>query len=93
MKIEDVFVQQPVQWGANGDRFLWEEIEKVFTTIDREFTQENFGACLFGYIEGFVFRNGKKIKGEIFEIGMFPDDVPEGNQISIKWAQKLKSST
>lgn len=34
MKVSEIFIEEPCQWGLRGDRFLWRELKECFKSVD-----------------------------------------------------------
>ena len=84
-QLEQLFEEQPQQWGLRGDPFLWEKLKDHLKTQNEEFNTLQFEECISNYIECFVNENGQKVNDDIVFVESFPAEGMSGGRISLQW--------
>lgn len=49
--VSEIFNRKPLQWGLRGDPYLWDDLQKIFNTVEVPHKEETFLQELLSYIQ------------------------------------------
>lgn len=87
--IEEIFKDEPSQWGLRGDPYMWRELKNAFSDLTENLSQSGFEKELEKRFKSIMQQEGKQTSNKTVWFKKFPQLGMSGGTISLEWWKEM----